>query len=98
MLIYCVFGLATNIVSNNCKIENQCVFSIFNQLSLINKLNQPTYLSIQNYLLLAFVIFFVLLTHFIRFEVRKVIAKCDDLIDSPSDYAVMISRMPEGVT
>lgn len=34
----------------------------------------------------------------IRIRVRKVIAKCDRIIDSPSDYAVMVSRMPEGVT
>lgn len=38
-LIFCIFGLYTNIISQNCRTDSTCVQNIFNTLSIINKKN-----------------------------------------------------------
>lgn len=96
-LVFCVFAVTTNALGNYCSSE-PCDPNIFNTLSLVNKINEVSYLSIQNYVLLAFVLIFSLLMQFIRYRARKIISICDALINSPSDYAVMISRLPPGTT
>ena len=53
-------------------------------------------LTIQNYTVVGFVIVFIILMQFIRRSFRKVEDDCDDAIDSPSDYAMILRRLPEG--
>jgi hypothetical protein len=97
-LVFCVFALTTNVLGNYCQKQGLCAPNIFNTLSLVNKINDISYLSVQNYVLLVFVLLFSLLMQLIRYRARKIISVCDSLINSPSDYAAMISRLPHGVT
>ena len=51
-------------------------------------------LTIQNFTLLAFVILSVFLMQYFRYRFRKVEDECDDIITSPSDYALILRRLP----
>lgn len=55
-------------------------------------------MSVQNYVLLGFVVFFLPLMQVIRYVFRKVEADCDSVTESPSDYAVILKRLPPGTT
>lgn len=49
-------------------------------------------------MLLGFVIAFILLMQYFRYNFRVVEDQCDDIITSPSDYAVILRRLPEDTT
>lgn len=77
----------------NCKEDD-----IFSTLSIVNKFDEEAYMSVQNYVLLGFVVFFLPLMQVIRYVFRKVEADCDSVTESPSDYAVILKRLPPGTT
>lgn len=93
-LVFCVFGIVTNLISSDCIVNGKCSDNIMNRLSIVNKISQDTFLTVQNYLLLCTVIVFILLMHVFRYWFRKIEMQCDIRIDSASDYAVMLSRLP----
>jgi hypothetical protein len=67
-------------------------------MALVNKKYQISYLSIQSYLSLAFVIFIILLFHYFRYRARKLKGECDEVMDTPSDYAIILRRLPPNTT
>ena len=64
----------------------------------MNKINETDFLSVQNYVLLAFVLVFAIALQFFRFVLRKVDGECDEVTNSPSDYAAILRRLPAGTT
>lgn len=61
-------------------------------------MNNTDLLSIQNYIVLTFVVVNIFLFHFFRYNFRKIEEECDDIVNSPSDYAVILRRLPEQIT
>lgn len=93
-LIFCIFGLYTNIVSQNCRTDNTCVENIFNTVSIVNKKNESSYLSIQNYILLTFVVLSIPIFQFFRYRFRLIVEDIDDFSASASDYSIILKRLP----
>lgn len=95
-LVFCIFALYSNIVSTDCVDTDKCK-SPFDTISIINKASQEDFLSIQNYILVAFVLLSFIILQYFRYSFRKVEDDCDDAIDSPSDYAMILRRLPPEV-
>lgn len=94
-LVFSIFALYSNIVTGDCDPEDKCSNNAFDTLSLINKVSAEDYLSIQNYILLAYVVIFFFMIQCIRYRFRSVEDNCDDIVDSPSDYAMILRRLPK---
>ena len=92
------FAIFSNVTSNDCGTISSCVPDLFNTLSLLNKRSKSGYLSVQSYLGLAFVVVCILFFHYFRYKARELMQQCDEVVDSPSDYAIILRRLPETVT
>jgi hypothetical protein len=97
-LVFCIFGLYTNIVSKDCEKDGTCEINIFNTLSIVNKKDENNYLSIQNYILLTFVVLSIFIFQFFRYRFRKIVDDIDESIASPADYSIIFKRLPKGTT
>ena len=97
-IIFAIFGLYSNFSSSDCSLNSSCKQDGFNELSIVNKEQQQNYLSIQNYLALAYIVVAILFFHYFRAQARKLEQECDEIIDSPSDYAIVLRRLKAGVT
>jgi len=94
-----VFSLYSNYMGNECYSgTSTCQVNIFDQLSILNKASHTFYLQIQNYLVLALVVVIIIIMHYVRWSARRLEVECDALVDSPSDYSMIIRRLPEGYT
>ncbi len=89
-LIFAIFGLYTNVVSQNCLKDSQCANNIFNTLSIVNKKDESSYLSIQNYILLTFVVLSIPIFQLIRYRFRKIVDDIDEFVASPADYSMIL--------
>ena len=96
--MFCIFALYSNIVSGYCEPNDRCSNNAFDTLAIINKINADNYLSIQNYMLLAFVVLCFFIFQCFRYNFRSVEDECDDIVDSPSDYAMILRRLPADTT
>lgn len=96
--VFCLFAVITNVLAGNCDQDDKCSNNIFNTLSIVNKIHETDYLSVQNYVLLGFVLSFILAMQFFRYTFRRVNSECDEVTISPSDYAAILRRLPEGTT
>jgi len=65
---------------------------------VINKSTHTTNLQIQNYLVLALIVLVIFIIHYFRWSARKLEVECDALVDSPSDYSMIIRRLPQDYT
>lgn len=63
-------------------------------LSIFNKVVSRQFLAIQNYTLLGFTFLSIGLMQYFRYNFRIIQDECDDTIDTPSDYAVILRRLP----
>lgn len=77
--------------------ETGCDSSIFNTFAIVNKVSLLNYLTIQNYTVVGFVVLFLIIMQGFRYSFRKVEDDCDDAIDSPSDYAMILRRLPPDI-
>lgn len=93
--IYC---LATNVHSNACETDAKCNNSEFTLLSIVNKKDNITFLSIQSYLGLTYVAMIIVLFHYLRHQGRVLEEECDEVVNSPSDYAIILRRLPPEIT
>ena len=84
----------TNELGGDCSLNDDCPANIFNTLSIVNKINKDDYLSVQNYVLLAFVVIFIFMMQCFRRNFRRIEEDCDEMVDSPSDYAIILRRLP----
>lgn len=98
LLIVAIFGLITNTGSDDCAANPNCREDFFNPLSIANKVNQTEYLAIQSYLCLAYVVIIIIYFHYFRMEARKLEQDCDEQVDSPSDYAIILKRLPPDIS
>lgn len=48
--------------------------------------------------MVGFIVAYIFCSHIIRYKFRKIKIECDEIVDSSSDYAIIIRRMIEGVT
>ena len=98
-IIFAGYCLYSNLSSSYCgSSSTNCEHNIFNTISFANKMNNNDLLSIQNYILLTFVVINIVLFQFFRYNFRQIEEECDDIINSPSDYAVILRRLPEEIT
>lgn len=95
--MFSAFALASNILGEDCNQTRKCSPNIFNTLAIVNKIDENDYLSVQNYVLLAFVLLFVFLAQWVRYTFRQIEEDCDEMSDSPSDYAIIIRRLPKEI-
>ena len=96
-LVFCAFGIYSNVVTDDCAQLDSCGDSPFDTISIINKASSESYLSIQNYTLVVFVVLSLFMLQCFRYSFRKVEDDCDDAIDSSSDYAMILRRLPPEV-
>jgi hypothetical protein len=76
-IIFMGFSIYSNVVSNDCTTSTSCIPDTFNLLSLVNKSSKLTYLSVQSYLSLVFVIAAILYFHYFRYKARQLEQECD---------------------
>ena len=97
-IIFCGFALYSNIVTGDCNPSDKCSNNAFDTLAIINKISSDAYLSIQNYVLLGFVVVSLFVFQCFRYNFRSVEDECDDIVDSPRDYAMILRRLPADTT
>lgn len=97
-ILFMTFSIYSNITSADCEVFSKCLPDIFNILALVNKGSRILYLTIQSYLSLLFVIISIVFFHYFRFKARELEQQCDEVIDSPSDYAIILRRLPLEIT
>lgn len=91
------FSVYSNITAGYCLTTAICQNTRFDLLSIINKLNHAEDLRGQNFaLFICVVILFVFFLH-VKYETQMVIKDCDSKVDSPSDYAIILRRLPQEV-
>lgn len=98
VVIFVGFSMFSNITSTDCQSTNACITDAFTLLSIINKQSNTTYLSIQSYISLGFVVVTILFFHFFRYKSRQLQEQCDEIINSPSDYAIILRKLPPSIT
>ena len=94
VVVFVGFSIISNILSSDCQAANSCIADTFTLLSIINKQSNTFYLSIQSYVSLGFVVVTILFFHLFRYKSRKLEERCDKIINSPSDYAIILRRLP----
>lgn len=94
LVIFSAFNIYSNVVSSSCETNTDCVSDAFNPLSIVNKEGDTNYLSIQSYLAVAYVAVAVLFFQYFRTKARQLRQECDEIVDSPSDYAIILRRLP----
>jgi hypothetical protein len=97
-LTFSLYAMITNFQGKSCDQSTGCDSSIFVKLSIANKILNSSSINIQNYLLMAFILLFMFIFQFMIFVMRKADKKSDELINSPSDYSLLVSQLPRGST
>ena len=95
LLVFGVYSLYSDYMGNECSsATTACYASIFNQLSILNKAPHTTELQVQNFLMFTLIILLILVMQYVRRSARMLESECDLLVDSPSDYSMIIRRLP----
>lgn len=87
------YALYSNLQGGYCTSNGSCT-DVFDTLAIINQIPESAYLTNQNYLVLGFVVIFVISMQYYRYNFRIVEDQADDFITSPSDYALILRRLP----
>ncbi len=102
MFLMCIFfmgfAIYSNVISGDCQGLTNCIPDTFNLLSLINKNTKGDFMAIQSYLALVFVVVTILFFQYFRYKARVLQKECDEVIDSPSDYAIIMRMLPPKIT
>ena len=93
-VVFVAYALYSNSKGTDCAEGDACSGNVFDNLATINKVTIENFLTLQNYTVVGFVVIFIIAMQFIRRDFRKVEDDCDDAIDSPSDYAMILRRLP----
>jgi hypothetical protein len=97
-VLFASFALYSNLTTNDCSSLQVCSSNVMDLMALVNKRSSELYFSLQGYVELAFIIVAVIFFQGMRLAGRKLEKECDEVIDSPSDYAVILRRLPPGTT
>lgn len=92
VVVFVGFSIFSNATSTDCQSTNSCIVDGFTLI--LNKKSNTTYLTIQSYISLIFVLLSILYFHLIRFKARKLVEECDEITNSPSDYAIILRMLP----
>lgn len=97
MLFFFIYAITTNVLGNNCSIDSKCISGIFNKISISNKLNDDSSINIQTYLVSLFLLLYIVFSQYLIYRIRFRNDACDEIINSPSDYSIIIKKLPEDV-
>jgi hypothetical protein len=97
IVIFFFYSLLTNLFGNSCEFNTKCIQDVFNELSISNKINDNQSLMVQTYLVAAYILIYIVFSQYMIFRVRQRNDKCDEIINSPSDYSIIIKNLPEYV-
>ena len=70
---------------------------VFNELSISNKINNSQNMMIQTYLVAGYLLIYMIFSQHMIFRVRQRNEKCDEIINSPSDYSIIVKNLPQHV-
>ncbi|KAL4497851.1 hypothetical protein ABPG72_000606 [Tetrahymena utriculariae] len=101
-LIYTIYGMILNHLGSYCVIppkgfvlpKGACFKNLFNEYSLVNRMNDQDTVKHQNWVNLVTVVVLVVALHFYRRQVRATEDQLDYNLISPSDFTVQLSGLP----
>lgn len=89
----------SNILEDSCDEGSlSCNNDLITRLSISNKLLAADSISVQVYLTFLMTGVWVIINQYIIYRLRKTEFECDFYIQSPSDYAILVSSLPESTT
>lgn len=94
-LVFSIYAIITNFKGNSCVVDKLCEDDTFDKLSLSNKIHDNQSIMIQTYLISGFLLLYLFLTQYLIYRIRKNNKICDEIINSPSDYSIIIKNLPE---
>ena len=97
LVLFSIYAMVSNLQGKSCLPENGCDDSVFLRMSIANKIQDQSSITVQNYLLMTFIILFIFIIQFMIYTIRKGDQRSDAEINSPSDYSLLITQLPEGV-
>jgi hypothetical protein len=95
--VFSSYALYSNAKGNDCDCGDS-YSSRVTKLSITNKLNDSKAIGMQTALCAVFMICYFIFNQWLIFRIRKKNAECDEIIDSPSDYSLLISHLPPDTT
>ena len=95
--VFSSYALYSNAKGNDCDCGDS-YSSRVTKLSITNKLNDSKAIGMQTALCAVFMICYFIFSQWLIFRIRKKNAECDEIIDSPSDYSLLISHLPPDTT
>jgi hypothetical protein len=93
-IVFVCFSLVSNLLANDCPNFKVCAIDIFNFLAIINKGSNKLFMTVQTYLQLTFLFIAIVFFHYFRYKGRVLKQECDEVVTTPSDYAMIIRRLP----
>ncbi|KAL4453973.1 hypothetical protein ABPG74_003856 [Tetrahymena malaccensis] len=101
-LIYTIYGMILNHLGSYCFVprkgfvlpQGACFKNLFNEYSLINRMDDIDTVKHQNWVNLASVVVLVVALHLYRRQVRAIEDYLDFDLISPSDFTVQLSGLP----
>jgi hypothetical protein len=98
IIIYASFCLFDNKTTGDCLHNGKCHDNFVDTFSFLNKQDSASGLEKQLGFILAFTVLSICVLQCLRNDQQKLNDKCDFILDSPSDYAIIIRRLPENIT
>ena len=96
--MFSIYAVVSNVRGDSCEGDSKCDDSLFVRVAIANKIYDENSINIQNYLLATFILTFLFMLQYLIYIMRKNERKSDELINSPSDYSILVSQLPEGTT
>jgi Ca2+/Na+ antiporter len=76
-LVFCIYGLISNIRGDTCSLSADCIVSLFVRMSLANKIFDAASINIQNFLLVVFIFLYIPFLQLLIYLVRKTDQRAD---------------------
>ena len=101
LLVQGIYSLVSNYATNDCLPENSgndsiCHRSFINDFSVANKFKHHGLFEIQSWVNLASMLVVITSLHYYRIYQKRSAEEIDRDNISPSDYTIMISKLPKG--
>jgi hypothetical protein len=68
----------------------------FSKESILNAFTSESVVLIQKYLILGLFIILMVLMQWVRYKIKQEKKLIDEILISPSDFAIILRRLPEG--
>jgi hypothetical protein len=93
-LVFSVYATISNLMGDSCILSSKCIEDIFNKLSLSNKIDNNQSVVIQTFLIALYLFLYLVLAQLLIYRIRKSNEICDEIINSPSDYSIIMKNLP----